>query len=317
MSQQRERTFFTQSSEFQNCRTCARYNQPAKMNPSSNRRIRSTGGGVSPLNRNNSTELCLSRVQFGDCMQFTAEEKGRSPLNRHSSLVEANPGPGHVPQIWLPVSSDKGMDARLETPSDFEKPVNDLRQKLDAIRQVNLQHATPKSSTYVSLQTLLDIPSNKRKREESEEDEDIDPPRKRIRLTDFPRCWNTTKKRRREESVDDEEIKPSRKRPRLSPQSSHSWMWVRLPNGRKVLTLVSTDYLLYNCVSQVDFWSESDAETILFGLLPNGPWGGSITSSQNSVPITKENILPPKSVVSKSNPHIVDQNNNTSLHDLK
>ncbi|XP_078338315.1 uncharacterized protein LOC111132258 isoform X1 [Crassostrea virginica] len=209
------------------------------------------------------------------------------------------------------------MDARLETPSDFEKPVYDLRQKLDAIRQAKLQHATPKSSTYVSLQTLLDIPSNKRKREESDEDEDIDPPRKRIRLTDFPRCWNTTKKRRREESVDDEEIKPSRKRPRLSPQFSHSWMWVRLPNGRKVLTLVSTDYLLYNCVSQVDFWSNSDAETILFGFPPNDPWGGFPTSSHNSVPITKEVMLPPKSVVSASKPHIVDQNNDTSLHDLK
>ena len=85
--------------------------------------IRSTGGGVSALNRNNSTELCLPRVQIGDCIQFTAEEKGRSPLNRHISLFEANPGPSHVPQTWLPDSSDKGMDARLETPSDFEKPV--------------------------------------------------------------------------------------------------------------------------------------------------------------------------------------------------
>ena len=85
--------------------------------------IRSTGGGVSPLNRNNSTELCLSRVQFGGYIQFTAEEKGRSPLNRHISLVEANPGPSHVPQIWLPISSDKEISARLETPSDFEKPI--------------------------------------------------------------------------------------------------------------------------------------------------------------------------------------------------
>ncbi|XP_078338316.1 uncharacterized protein LOC111132258 isoform X2 [Crassostrea virginica] len=207
---QRERTFFTQSSEFQNCRTCARYNQPAKMNPSSNRRFQD------------------DETKFGQC--------GASPKRC-------------IQRDW----------------------------------------------------TNFNISNN-------------------FEYTPRRRQWrkpNTTKKRRREESVDDEEIKPSRKRPRLSPQFSHSWMWVRLPNGRKVLTLVSTDYLLYNCVSQVDFWSNSDAETILFGFPPNDPWGGFPTSSHNSVPITKEVMLPPKSVVSASKPHIVDQNNDTSLHDLK
>ncbi|XP_078338317.1 uncharacterized protein LOC111132258 isoform X3 [Crassostrea virginica] len=173
---QRERTFFTQSSEFQNCRTCARYNQPAKMNPSSNRRFQD------------------DETKFGQC--------GASPKRC-------------IQRDW----------------------------------------------------TNFNISNN-------------------FEYTPRRRQWR----------------KP---------------MWVRLPNGRKVLTLVSTDYLLYNCVSQVDFWSNSDAETILFGFPPNDPWGGFPTSSHNSVPITKEVMLPPKSVVSASKPHIVDQNNDTSLHDLK